>query len=175
MSWDRAPLYVVVHDLCRHLDERSRSADRSVLRLLAPVRGHARRLLCAVASALTFPSRRSLHLRRADEAVVEVRVLLRLLRDAGGISPGGARALAQALDTAGRMLGGWRRAWERPRHRELAPVATTASSAAGRTGTTPGGAVPPTATGTTRTGPTTTLASGSPCRPPPARRSMIDL
>ncbi len=117
MSWRDAPLYVEAHDLARWLLERTNAwpADRD-RSLCEPLTRASCDLVESVSLALTFPGGRAEHLRRADEAVVRVRVLLRLGRDVGLLSPGGVRHAAGHLRTIGRILGGWRK-----RHRERAP------------------------------------------------------
>lgn len=114
MSWRHAPLYVEAHDLARWIGERSKDwpADaRGSLgsRLVAA----ACDLLVAVALALTFPRPRRRHLETADEAIVHCRTLLRVARDVGLLSPGGARFAAGRLREIGRMVGGWRKKLER--------------------------------------------------------------
>lgn len=71
-------------------------------------------LLVGVSLALTFPENRADHQRAADEAIVRLRVRLRVARDLGLLSAGAHRHLAGLLISSGRMLGGWRK---RERHR----------------------------------------------------------
>ena len=114
MSWRDAPLYVESHDLARWLHERTREwpAARPLRRRLS---GASCDLLEAVSLALTFPGERREYLKRADAAIVRVRVLLRLTRDLGQLSPGGVRYASGRLREIGRMVGGWIRRVERAR------------------------------------------------------------
>jgi hypothetical protein len=109
MSWKRAPLYTACHDLCRYLEAQSDRVARpqSVANATAL---RARDLLAAASCALTFPVWRAEHLRRVDESIVALRVLLRLQADVGEASPGFTRMIAAQLDAIGRMVGGWTKA-----------------------------------------------------------------
>lgn len=110
MTWKDAPLYVEAHDLARWVSERAGAwADRGGRHLAARVGDVACSLLEAVALALTFPVGRASHLAEADRAIVRLRVLLRLARELGYLSPGGLRFACERLQTAGRMVGGWRK------------------------------------------------------------------
>jgi hypothetical protein len=169
--WSRAPLYVRVLDLARWLN--TRSEDRAAV----PYAGLAQRtaleseeLLVAVSLALTFPARRSQSLERADEAVVRIRLLMRLACELGGMSAAQLGYASSELDGIGRMIGGWRRSRRRRTSRANpagveAPRATGGSCVAGRSGTTPTGAAPRTATRGTRGTATTTSGSASPSPP----------
>jgi hypothetical protein len=114
MSWREAPLYVEAHDLSRWLVERLAERERfeatSLGRALADA---AIGLLAEASLALTFPPSRPEHLENADHHVVRLRVLLRLARDVGHLSPGGCRFAQGRLLEIGRMIGGWRKRVER--------------------------------------------------------------
>ena len=168
-----APLYIVAHDLCCWLEGRL-AQDRAHSALTGTILGEAYDLLQAVAVALVFPARRRLELRRADEACLHLRVLLRVACDCQLLTPAQLESAAAELDRAGRMLGGWRRSWARTERRPASSSdsrvqgpAASASCAAGATGTQPTTVVPPTATGTTRT--TTTTTTDSALRSPSPR------
>ncbi len=110
MSWRDAPLYIEAHDLASMVHERVERWRPTAAAALADGLCRASQdLLVAVSLALTFPLRRSEHLRVADEAVVRTRVLLRLALDGGLISPGWNRQAAGRLLGIGRMIGGWRK------------------------------------------------------------------
>ena len=112
MSWRDAPLYIEAHDLARWLLELAEGWP-----VEAPLRsrlaGAACELVEAIALALTFPLQRATCLQRADAAVVQIRVLLRLARDLALVSPGGVRFASERLRSIGRMVGGWRKRVER--------------------------------------------------------------
>ena len=113
MTWWRAPLYVLAHDVARQLGERLRERDGDWL--AGRVREDSLQLLHQIGLALTFPDRRDAALRRADEDLLRLRLSLRLSRDLGLFSPRATRHLQHQLDTAGRMLGGWRKQLRKPR------------------------------------------------------------
>ena len=76
-------------------------------------------LLEAASLALTFPRSRGQHLVTADQAVVRVRVLLRLAAAQGALTARQLRYASGNLADIGRMIGGWRKrlpsnAGERP-------------------------------------------------------------
>ncbi len=176
MSWRRAPLYVQAHDLCHWLLERLASrATRDVAGLGVRLAHDAHAIVSEVALALTFPVDRAAHQAAADDAIVRLRVTLRLAEAIGLLTPRHVRHVAAELSSIGRMLGGWRRSTRqrtRGTHRTTgveAPAAPPASSAAATSGTTPTGAAPPTGTGTTPATAGTTSASGSCFRPPNPR------
>jgi len=111
MSWRDAPLYVEAHDLSRWVLERASVWPPPAL--LAPrVAAATTELLTAISLALTFPQGRASYLHQADEEIVRLRMLLRLARDLGMISPGGLRFASGRLRTIGRMVGGWLRRLE---------------------------------------------------------------
>ena len=124
MSWRDATVYVEAHDLARWVLERTNSwPPTSDRHLGGPVAGAACDLLEEVSLALTFPRSRSLHLEAADEAIVRLRVLLRLAQSLALVSGGGLRFAAARLRKIGRMVGGWRkRIEENPRRCEIAAV-----------------------------------------------------
>lgn len=110
MSWRDAPLYVETHDLALWVLQRAQGwPDREGGALASLTVSAACELVSTVALALTFPASRQHHLEQSDHAIVRLRELLRLARDLGLLSPGGLRFAAGRLDTAGRMLGGWRK------------------------------------------------------------------
>lgn len=110
MSWRDAPLYVQAHDLTRWVLERAGSwKERGGEPLAGPVAEAVCELLGSLSLALTFPETRADHLQKADEALVRLRVLLRVARDLTLISPGGLRYAEGQLLAIGRMLGGWRK------------------------------------------------------------------
>ncbi len=163
MSWRDAPVYVEAHDLSRWVLDRCAGWETGPCALLrTPVSAASTRLLISLSLALTFPITRAAHLERADEAIVELRTLLRLVQDLGGLSASQQRFAAGRLQAIGRMVGGWKK---RVRRTRLSggepPPATTASTAAAASTTRPTGHGPPIATGTTTTMPTTTRASAS--------------
>lgn len=114
MSWRNAPLYIEAHDIAVDVTARvAKLPDRH--RVLGErMAGAALDLLEGVSIALTFPGVRPAALRRADEAIVRLRVSLRVAREHGLISPGAVRHVARRLRAAGRMLGGWRRRIDAP-------------------------------------------------------------
>ena len=106
----RAPLYVASYDLCRLvLEPVAALPDRDFALCGAPAADAARRLVVALAHALTFTERRGERIAAADAAVVELRIALRLLSDRGLASPGWHRLATGQLASIGRMIGGWRR------------------------------------------------------------------
>ena len=110
MSWRDAPLYVESYDLSRDLmDRATRKPADLYLKEATPL---ALEILDRVSLALTFPDRRVPLLRQADEAVVRLRMRLRLAIEAGSLSSGAFRKLSGQLLAIGRMLGGWQRRLE---------------------------------------------------------------
>jgi hypothetical protein len=127
MSWRDAPLYVHSHDAARWVIQRALAFPPNSAPLAHRLTTSACDLLDSVALALTFPDRRSEHLRAADEAIVRLRVELRLAKDLALISAGGVRHVGSNLTAAGRMVGGWRKRVGRPaREGGGPPQATTA-------------------------------------------------
>ena len=112
MSWRDAPLYVQAFDATAWLLDRVATWQGP---LATPVGDAARELVVAVSLALTFTAGRRAHLRRADEALVELRVLLRLAQVTGALSARQLRHISGQLDDVGRMIGGWRKRVDRPR------------------------------------------------------------
>jgi hypothetical protein len=105
VSWRDAPLYVEVHDLARWtLGQTGSWSDRGARLLAAQVTAAVCDLLAAVSLTLTFPDTRAVDLATADRAVVRLRVLLRLGRDLGLLSPGGLRFAAGRLEAVGTRL-----------------------------------------------------------------------
>ncbi len=127
MSRRHAPLYVEAYDLAVWVLGRVEAwpVDRGRT-LRRPLSDAVCGLVTAVSVALTFPDRRLGALRRADEIVVEVRMLLRLAEELALISPGGRRHALGRLREIGKMLGGWqkqlRRAAERSSEEESEPL-----------------------------------------------------
>ncbi|HEY2294032.1 MAG TPA: helix-turn-helix domain-containing protein [Thermoanaerobaculia bacterium] len=86
-----------------------------VARQSLPLTEAQRRSLQGKADALrqtvedVFPSGRARDLAEADRAMVRLRVLLRVAQDLGLLSPAGLRFACGRLQTAGRMVGGWRK------------------------------------------------------------------
>ena len=116
MSWHDAPLYVEAYALACWVTERTAVwAAPHQLSLGRLTTREASELVCSAALALTFPRSRAEHLRRADHAIVRLRIQLRLARDMGLISAGGLRYACGRLREIGRMVGGWRRRVERQR------------------------------------------------------------
>ena len=110
MSRQDAPLYVRSHDLARSLLDAVVSWPDAPRRVLGePLATEVRTLLTAVALALAFPDDRAAHQRAADDALLRLRVLLRLATAMGLISEGAASAAHAELTDMGRMLGGWRK------------------------------------------------------------------
>lgn len=153
-----APLYVHVHDFCvrmmRRFENRAPSQRGRVGGELVRL---ALRLLRSIASALTFPAERPRYRSIADHAVLHLLTVSRLAVECGIVSSREHREIALALSTIGKMIGGWKRAAgerkKRQKNRDQGAKAegpATASSAAARRGTTPGGRARRTATGTTR-------------------------
>ena len=91
------------------MDRATRKPADLYLREAAPL---ALEILDRVSLALTFPDRRVPLLRQADEAVVRLRMRLRLAIEAGSLSSGAFRKLSGQLLAIGRMLGGWQRRLE---------------------------------------------------------------
>jgi len=114
VSWRDAPLYVEAHDLARWTLERTARRPGASPGLSTAIDLAAVGLLSSVSLALTFPATRVQHLADADQAVVRLRVLLRVARDLGLVTGGGLRFAAGRLDAVGRMLGGWQRRLARP-------------------------------------------------------------
>ena len=109
MTQREAPLYVEAHDLARWVIERADSwGDRGGV-LSVRVSDAACGLLEAVSLALTFPRGRARDLEEADRAMVRLRVLLRVAEELGLLSPSALRFACGRLQTAGRMVGGWRK------------------------------------------------------------------
>jgi hypothetical protein len=110
VTWREAPLYVEAHDLTRWVIELARTwGDRDAGPLAARVVDAACALLEAVSLALTFPSGRALDLEEADRSIVRLRVLLRVAHELGLLSPSALRFACGQLQTAGKMVGGWRK------------------------------------------------------------------
>lgn len=110
MSRQDAPLYIRAYDLARDLLARVQGWPEPQRRVLGePLAAEARGLVCAVALGLAFPDDRGQHQRAADEALLRLRVLLRLCASADLIPDGAAQAAHTELTDMGRMLGGWRR------------------------------------------------------------------
>jgi hypothetical protein len=110
MSWQAAPVYVRAHDLARWMHEHGGLwREPAAAGVAAALTAGARDLVRALALALTFPGERAAQQQQADEAVVTLRVLLRLARDLGLLSASAHRYAAGEVDAIGRMLGGWRR------------------------------------------------------------------
>ncbi len=171
MSKREAPLYVDAQALAVWLGKhRTPTIMTEAARgTWAEVLQTSRRLLVAIGAALTFPDVRDRERRKADLMLLRLRLLLRLARDFELISDEQILHLARRLDPIGRMIGGWRRT-ARTRSKkhlgETSPMAPTVSCAAVPSGTTRRGRGPPTATGTSPGGGTTTSASGSASRAP---------
>jgi hypothetical protein len=120
MSWRDAPLYVHAHDLARWVLERTGGwgePEAAGGPLQLQVAAAACDLLTGASLALTFPATRPRHLEQADEAIVRLRVLLRLARDLGLLSAGGTRYATGRLSEIGRMIGGWRKRVDRSARR----------------------------------------------------------
>ena len=116
MSWQRAPVYIHLHDLCVWFGERAVSAiDPAHRERLASLTRLSDRLLDHAAIALSLPEVRAESLLRADQAAIQLRVRVRVARDCGALSASQARFVLAAVDTVGRMLGGWRRQLRRAR------------------------------------------------------------
>jgi hypothetical protein len=119
VSWRDAPLYVRSHDLTRWILERVDTWEgRTAQRLGGAISSAAQGVLCSVSLALTFPEEREEHLSASDRDIVRLRVLLRLAKDLGLLSPGRHRYVSGELLEIGRMLGGWRKRWGRRRDRQ---------------------------------------------------------
>ncbi len=119
MSPRNAPIYVRAHDLARWIHgHTSLVRARSQPDLAAELDALSRRLVTETALALAFPVTRHEHQRRADEALVGLRVRLRLSRDLAATTAAQLRHASAELDAIGRMLGGWRRQWRIERWRE---------------------------------------------------------
>lgn len=106
-----APAYLVAHDLAVWLA--ARRSETSTDPWQSSLLQHAAELVSSIALALTFPARRAQHLEAADEAIVRIRILLRLLRARHELSADGLRFAASQLALLGRMLGGWQKARSR--------------------------------------------------------------
>ena len=106
MSWRDAPLYVEAFDLAAWLLPRT---ERWPATLGDASAAAARDVVLAVARALAFPDRRRTHLQVADEALQDLRVLLRLARTLDHLTAAQHRFVAARIEASGRMLGGWRR------------------------------------------------------------------
>ena len=109
MSWRDAPLYVVAYDLVGGLLARVTDWPPSHRFLQARLSQAAYDLLEGVSLALTFPQTRAGHLQQADQAVVQVRILLRLACDLSLLSTRQRAHFADQLRDIGRMIGGWRK------------------------------------------------------------------
>jgi len=111
VSWHGAPLYVAAHDLARDVSARTEGWEQRGLPLALSDRlvGAALELLCTLGCALTFPASRAADLLAADRALVSLRLQLRIARELGALSPGGARHLEGRMLEIGRMIGGWRK------------------------------------------------------------------
>jgi hypothetical protein len=110
--WSRAPAYVAAHDLVLRLGEslqRAESAGFACRIVGRCALRQSQRVLESVALALSFPARRAVALRRADEALCALRVTARVAHDLGALGSGALRRAAAEMDELGRMLGGWRR------------------------------------------------------------------
>lgn len=110
MSRQDAPLYIRAHALARALHQRVGAWPDPQRALLGQALvAEAMALLCGVSLALAFPKSRPDHLEEADQALLRLRVQLRLAQDLGLLSEGAAAALHAELTDTGRMLGGWRK------------------------------------------------------------------
>ena len=98
-----APLYTHCHDLVLALTQIEPTPT------LRPVLERAWALLDAIAVALSLPGERPSALAEADRRVAQLKVGLRVVEAAGGLSEGRARVLGESLVDIGRMIGGWRR------------------------------------------------------------------
>lgn len=107
-EWREAPLYVDVHAIAVYLTHKATDLPTGS-GVPARLTTAALDLLDSVALGLTFPDHRLAHLRRADEAVVRLRMALRVAQDIGLLSPANVRFVSGRLVAAGRQLGGWRK------------------------------------------------------------------
>ncbi len=160
---DRAPLYTAAYGLFIDLVREVRGWPTTAFELVGRhLVDHARVLLETGYSALVCPRDRPTQLARAGWAADGLRLALRAARDLGLLGDDRAAELIGRADELGCMVGGWQRALD---ENELdADGATTASSAAGRTGTTRTGFGLPIGTGGPRS--TGTSASASSAPPP---------
>lgn len=110
MSWQDAPLYVRAHDLAVDLHGRlPHLPDAYRASLGCGLAREASTILSGVALGLTFPDERALHQAGVDEAIVRLRVHLRVAEALGVLSTGAASHVHDQLTDIGRMLGGWRK------------------------------------------------------------------
>lgn len=107
MSWRDARLYVETFDVALWVTERVRTLPQDPMS--AELLGAAADLVDSASLALTFPADRADHLRRADEAIVRLRIRLRLAQSLGMLSEGGTRDALARLALIGKMVGGWRK------------------------------------------------------------------
>jgi len=105
-----APLYVKSYDLTLDLLTRCDKLPRQARPVLgARIQEAACTLLEQVSLALTFVEGRESRLLQADEALLSLRLSLRLAGDRQLLGAGELRFVHDRLDEVGRMLGGWRR------------------------------------------------------------------
>lgn len=108
---NQAPLYVYAYDftLWAHRVALRASPEVQGTGLPTDLAGRARAFLGATSLALTFREPRARHLRAADEALAQLRPLLRVGEALGWLSTGAVLEGATMLDSAGKLIGGWRK------------------------------------------------------------------
>lgn len=112
MSVHYAPLYVRAFDTALWLQVHTGDLRALGQRdLAAEIDRLARDLTTEIGLALTFPVQRAEHQRRADEALLALRLRLRWSHALHALTAAQLRYVSGELDPLGRMLGGWRRSW----------------------------------------------------------------
>ncbi len=110
MKEARAALYVKGYDLLLWLVRWAEKVPRGARRFHADeILEAARAHLLACSLALSFSEGRLARLQQADEALVRLRLALRLAGDCGVLNDRNRHFLMPQLEELGRMLGGWRK------------------------------------------------------------------
>lgn len=110
MKADAAPLYVRTHDLVLWLLQRTTRFPRNQRFVLGRrVEESGLDLLETVTLALVSRRLRDVRLDEADEALVRVRVAVRMCREMELLRARQAAHACRQLDEIGRMIGGWKR------------------------------------------------------------------
>lgn len=110
MKTSQAPLYILSYDLARWLLERVEQFPRARRIVYGDrLRSTSLELLECVSVALAFPGVRQQRLQQADEALLHLRLALRLATDSQTLSAKQSLFVQDQVEVIGRMLGGWRK------------------------------------------------------------------
>ena len=167
MSRVDAPLYTETLAVAEVLQKRIARWSGPQWRLHgAALAAAATRLPVVVAIALRLPGERLAAQAEADRLLVTLNVRLALARAAALLPPGEAQALAARLQTAGRMLGGWRKRQRKKTPDGSGQGAGTASPVVGRGAAPPAVRAPRSGTGGAPASRSTSWASAWSAPPP---------